>query len=213
MVLSLIHPSRGRAKKAFECCSTWLLKTSCDHEIEHILSLDKDDPELELYKAYFSNIIINDNTCVVEATNHAAKIATGDILIYLSDDFECPQNWDELIYEALLNNINQPCLLKVDDCLQKFYVDVVTIPIITKKLYERLGYFWNPIYKSMFCDQDLFHVCKNSGWLLEKPDLKFEHKHYSIGKAPKDETYTRSDANWNQGQTVFNDRKKRNFPI
>jgi hypothetical protein len=213
MLISLIHPSRGRAKKAFECYSTWMLKTSCEHEIEHILSLDSDDPELPKYRDNFGNIIVNNNTCVVEATNHAAKIAKGYILIYLSDDFLCPENWDKLIYEAIKDRINQPCLLKVDDCLQKFYADVVTIPIVTKILYDKLRYFWNPIYKSMFVDQDLYYVCKNNNWLLERPDLKFEHQHYSIGKAVKDSTYTRSDANWNQGQTIFNERKRRNFPI
>ena len=213
MIISLIHPSRGRAKKAFECYSNWMLKTSYEHEIEHILSLDSDDPELNKYYLCFNNIIVNDNTCVVEATNHAAKIAKGDILIYLSDDFFCPENWDTIIVDAIGDKINEPCLLKVDDCLQKFHVDVVTIPIITKALYERLGYFWNPLYRSMFVDQDLFHTCKNNNWLVERPDLHFEHKHYSVGKAPKDTTYTRSDANWNQGKMVFSERKRINFPI
>jgi hypothetical protein len=47
MIISLIHPSRGRAKKAFKTYSDWMLKSSCSHTIEHILSVDFDDIELK----------------------------------------------------------------------------------------------------------------------------------------------------------------------
>lgn len=213
MQISLVHPSRNRATKAFQTYQDWLNLASGEHEIQHILSLDSDDSQLEVYKKLFETYVIYPNQNVVQATNHAAKISQGDIFLYMSDDFAAPPNWDNLIVEAIGERISEPCLLKVDDLLQKFHVDVVTIPIITKALYERLGYFWNPIYASMFVDQDLFWVCKNNGWLLERPDLKFEHQHYSVGKSPKDETYTRSDRNWNQGKETYAKRKSLNFPI
>lgn len=212
-VISLIHPSRGRAKKAFNTYSEWILKASQNFIIEHILSADSDDNEIEIYKAIFNNVIISDNCCVVEATNIAAKKSKGDILVYLSDDFYCPEKWDESIVEAFGNRISEPCLLKVDDCLQSFAVKVLTIPIMTRHLYNKLGYFWHPEYKSMFVDEDLWWTCDNNNWIIKVPYLRFEHHHPANGKAKTDETYTRSSANWNQGKEIFAKRKSLNFPI
>lgn len=211
MKISLIHPSRGRPKKAAETLKFWLSQASGEIEIEHILSLDFSDPTNDEYERY-DKITIDHNSCVVEATNQAAKISTGDILIYTSDDFKCPKNWDLSVVEKF-KNVSGPMLLKVDDCLQRFDVDVLTIPIMNRALYERLGYFWNPLYMSMYTDQDLYWVCRNNNWLLLSPELKFEHCHYSNGKAIKDETYKRSDANWNQGKAVYLKRKAEGFPI
>lgn len=216
MTISLIHPSRGRAQKAFDTVNYWY-DNSCGHfNIQHILSLDSDDSELkkyfELFQNTWSQIIVNENTCVVEATNIAAKLVTRDILIYLSDDFKCPKNWDELIIR-IFNNISGPILIKVDDCLQKFNVDVLTIPIMNRELYNKLGYFFHPGYKSMFVDQDLYHVCKNNKWIYPAANLHFPHEHPANGKAQNDEIYKRSAANWNQGKELYHKRMSLNFPL
>lgn len=214
MKISLIHPSRGRAKKAYQTYQHWLSLAIGVHTIEHIVSVDFDDKEFNKYVEIFKDtsiLVTNYSSDVVSATNNAAKLATGDILIYLSDDFSCPKYWDKFIVNAM--PADTPALIKVDDCLQKFHVDVLTIPIMNRALYDKLGYFWNPLYKSMFVDQDLYWVCHNNGWLIFMPELKFEHKHYSIGKSLKDETYTRSDKNWDHGKEIYQKRKSQNFPL
>jgi hypothetical protein len=108
---------------------------------------------------------------------------------------------------------DRPLLLKVDDCLQKFEVPVLTIPMMNRKLYEKLGYFWHPEYKSMFVDCDLFETVKKMGALKNAKHLKFEHQHVSVGKAPDDETYRNSAKNWEQGKALFAKRKAMGFPV
>jgi hypothetical protein len=212
-MITLLHPSRGRANKAWETLKYWKDKSSGAVEIEHILSIDNDDVQKDRYLFSFKNskVIAGDNQDVVQATNRAAKYSNGSILIYLSDDFKCPENWDLAVCKQLL--IEDPALLKVDDCLQKFDVPVLTIPIMNRALYQKLGYFWHPGYKSMFVDEDLYWVCRNNKWMIESPDLKFPHEHCSNGKSENDETYKRSSANWNQGKAVFAQRKAAGFPI
>jgi len=184
-MISLIHPSRGRFSKAYHTTKDWISKSNS--EVEHILSLDNNDPQVALYQDIFNNdlslnttIIINNNTCVVEAANHAAKKAKGDILIYTSDDFEAPNDWDKLVAEKFKDNLHSPMLLKVHDGLQKFEAEVLTIPIVNRALYKRLGYFFHPSYKSMWVDADLFHVCQNNHWIAGAPELLFQHnqKHH-----------------------------------
>ncbi len=213
-MISLIHPSRGRPERAFKTYSEWMVKSSCEHEIEHIVSVDVDDPTLSQYQSIFSGkFVCNGSDNVVAATNNAAQYATGDILLYLSDDFQSPQNWDKLIVDAFGERITEPCCLKVDDCLQPFHVAVLTIPIITRALYEKLGYFWHPEYKSMFVDEHLYWTCKENGWLLEAKQLKFEHRHPANGKADNDETYRRSANNWDQGKALFAKHKSQGFKL
>lgn len=214
--ISLIHPSRGRAKKALQTVNNWVRKAGYDN-IEHCLSTDTDGSEHSDYKFVISNArwmnhVESDNKSVVEAANVAAQKSHGIILIYLSDDFDCPENWGPLVLKEF-EGVEGPCLLKVDDCLQPFHAPVLTIPIMNRALYERLGYFWHPDYKSMFVDEDLYQVCKKNGWLKLAPHLKFPHNHVSVGKAQDDETYRRSAANWDQGKAVFARRKAQGFPI
>jgi glycosyltransferase involved in cell wall biosynthesis len=213
MKISLIHPSRGRAKKAHETFLEWMKKAPMGSGVEYVLSVDSSDPELEKYKGWGCDCIyVFDNNSVVEATNIAAKKATGDILLYLSDDFKCPNNWAQLIIEQF-QGVTTPMLLKVDDCLQNFGVRVLTIPIMNRQLYEKLGYFWHPGYKSMFVDEDLYNTAEKLRALKFAPQLKFPHEHVCDGKAPDDETYRRSSANWNQGQEFFKQRKAAGFPL
>ena len=214
-MITLLHPSRGRPQKALETYNHWISKSSKEIPIEHVLSLDSSDKCVKEYQQNFpkSKIIISDNTCVVEATNAGAVYSEGDILIYLSDDFKCPAHWDKLIEAETSPHNHRPWLLKVNDCLQQYQTPVLTIPIVNRKLYERLGYFWHPSYKSMFVDEDLYWVCHNNGWTIHAQHLKFPHEHWCNGKAEKDETYTKSESNWNQGQETFNRRKAAGFPL
>lgn len=215
MAVSLIHPSRSRPKKAHETARNWF-DNAGPIKWEYILSCDSSDPELNNYDplkgAQNMSRIVNDNKSVVEATNHAAKKTNGDILLYLSDDFKCPENWGQLIIKEF-EGVTEPMLLKVDDCLQRFDAPVLTIPIMNRALYDKLGYFWYPEYKSMFVDEDLYWTAKKLGALKLAPHLKFPHEHVSVGKAHDDETYRRSAANWEQGKALFAKRKAAGFPL
>lgn len=214
-MISLIHPSRGRPEKALETYNNWMKKSSCyksqsGEGYEHILCLDFDDPQ---WRKYPYARCIGNHTSVVHATNAGAALAKGDILVYMSDDFDCPDDWDYLLINEFRAFGNNPALVKVDDCLQQFHVPVLTIPIVNRAFYERVGYFWYPEYKSMFCDEDLYWTARKLESLRMAPHLKFPHNHVSVGKAPDDETYRRSAANWDQGKAVFARRKAAGFPV
>jgi hypothetical protein len=211
-LISLIHPSRGRPQKSLETSREWIYKAGC--EVELLLSVDNDDPSIKEYlRKTFANLVVpGDNKSVVGATNRAAKFARANVLVYLSDDFKCPENWGQLILNEFENE-DRPLLIKVDDCLQKFNVPVLTIPIMNRALYERLGYFWHPSYKSMFVDEDLYWTAHKLGALKNCEHLKFPHEHCSLGRCENDETYQRSAANWDSGKAFYHERKQAGFPL
>lgn len=104
-MISLVFPSRGRPDKAHQTLTNWLSKSLVRNSIDYILSIDKDDGLKEQYfdQFGFDRIIENNNKSVVEASNIAARCTSGNILIYLSDDFECPNEWDKLISDLNLS--------------------------------------------------------------------------------------------------------------
>ena len=79
---------------------------------------------------------------------------------------------------------------------------------MSRAAYDELGYFFNPLYKSMWVDVDLFYECRSRGWIIEAPELIFEHLHPAAGKAKTDATYQRSLKNWEQGIKAFHKRKR-----
>lgn len=210
MKISLLHPSRSRPEKSFNNSRMWLHLAGAPCEL--VVSLDHDDPKLKDYQRLYSGAIVNENISVVDATNKAALASRGDILVYLSDDFECFPNWGQAVI-AEFQKHKGPTLIKVDDCLQPFHVAVLTIPIMNRELYDKLGYFFHPGYRSMFVDEHLYHRTKKLGALQMAPHLKFEHRHVSVGKAQDDETYRRSAANWNQGKELFAQHKAMGFAV
>lgn len=179
---------------------------------ELIVSLDNDDPTLKEYQKLYSGAIIGENNGLVQATNRAAAQAKGDILVYLSDDFACFPNWGKSLVDEF-EKYKGPTLLKVDDCLQKFEIAVLTIPIMNRACYEKLGYFFHTGYKSMFVDEHLYWRTKKLGFLRLAPHLKFEHRHVSVGKAKDDDTYRRSAANWNQGKEKLAEHRRMGFTV
>lgn len=213
-MITLIHPSRGRPLKSFNTVKEWLQKAR--DKVEVIVSIDTDDPYKQEYKDLYLDtetpLFVNPNESLVEATNIICPHATGDILLYLSDDFECPWDWDVMI-EAEFAGIDGPCLLKVHDMLQEFDNTVLTIPIMNQALYKRLGYFWFPEFKSQWVDVHLYLVCEKLGVMKLAPNLKFPHNHFSTGLCANDETYKRSVANWKQGEDVLNRQKELGLPV
>jgi hypothetical protein len=211
MTISLIHPSRLRPVKSYDNAMEWMQKAEAPCEL--IPSIDESDPQKDAYvNLYNGKVLISPNTSVVEATNAAAAKSTGDILVYLSDDFKCFQGWGRAVI-AEFQKYTGPTLIKVDDCLQPFHVAVLTIPIMNRELYNKLGYFFHPAYKSMFVDEHLYWRTKRLHALKMAPNLKFEHCHVSVGKAKNDETYRRSAANWDQGKEVFARHKQMEFTV
>lgn len=209
-MISLIHPSRGRPIQSFNNSKEWCERAGV--KVELLVSVDSDDPMANEYKRrYDCSAHINDNKSLVEATNRIAQYAVGDILLYLSDDFKCFDNWGVEVEKEFFKYTG-PTLLKFDDCLQRFNVAVLTIPAMNMECYKRLGYFFHPDFRSMHCDEHLYWKARQIGALKFAEHIKFEHLHACVGKAANDDTYKRSALNWDHGVQTLKKHRKLGFP-
>jgi hypothetical protein len=213
--ISVIHPSRSRSEIAIKVLLNWYHKA--EFEFEYILAIDSDDPQLRQYTNHLgrfdreyeiqSKCIIGEHTSAIHAINEAAKHATGDILIVISDDFDCPIGWDVLLLKGLEGK--EDFCVKTKDGIQP---TLMTLPILDRKYYERFGYVYHPDYKHMYSDQEMTAVAHMLGKNLDV-DILFPHLHYSTGKFVKDEISLRNDSSYPQGKKVFDSRLRNNFGI
>ena len=210
---SLLHPSRGRLERAAQAIGEWTARRSGDHSVEHILSVDTDD-DVAGYRrvadAAGVRLVVNANRSVVDAANAAARTATGDVLIVVSDDFGCPDGWDRALAEVLGDRRDVAVL--VHDGIDG---RIMTLPIVGRALYETLGYVYHPAYVSMFCDDDLTHTAAAMGRLVDARHLVFPHRHFSVGSSAPDATYARQNSNaaWWHGWRVLEKRRANGFGL
>jgi hypothetical protein len=213
-LISLIHPSRSRPHKSVVTTTKWLKNAGID-DIELIVSIDDSDPYRANYLDFYSHydvfktkVVSSPNKSAVDAINNGAKEAKGNILIVVSDDSDCPENWAKIILEAVADK--KDWVLKVWDGVQKW---IVTMPIMDRVYYERFGYIYYPEYRHMFVDTDFTHVADGLGKILWRNDITFNHLHYSVTKvsSDKDEVSRKADSTWNQGKNLYISRFMSNF--
>jgi hypothetical protein len=188
---------------------------SGDHQYEWIVSLSIKDVSHELYHQAFTDsdavLITTRSTNMVEATNEAAKVSAGQILILVSDDMWSPELWDERILHKF-EMIDGPGILQVHDGITS---KKMTIPIMNREAYAKLGYMYHPDYVSLFADDDLRATALTHGMYYNATDILIEHRHFSIGKAKYDKTYQSENSRtaWRKGEKIFFERAKLKFPI
>jgi hypothetical protein len=201
-MISIIHPSRGRAWKSKQRMLQWI--NNSESEFEIVVSLDLDDPELPLYLHYYEGwghlgytVMSSKNRSCVDAINNAAKEAKGDILLVVSDDTDCFPHWDT----ALLKEVEgkSDYLLKTKDGIQDY---IVTMTVMDRKYYERDGFIYHPDFRHQFADTYLTCLADIRGCLIYS-DLVFPHKHYSTSGEQPDALHKRNDATWKEGQDTF----------
>lgn len=211
MKITLIHPSRSRASIAEETAKLWLGNADKPENIEYIICLDTSDPKGSDYGNYFRDKkfikCIKDNKSAIQAINEGANMSTGDLLIVVSDDFECEKSWDTRLIEALEGK--EDFLVKTPDGIQK---TLITLPMMDRKYYERFGYIYHSGYVHMYSDEEMTIVGHMLGKVITL-DIPFIHNHYSTGRFEKDSINKKNDASYGQGKRFIEERKKKNFGI
>jgi len=149
----------------------------------------------------------------VKGWNLAASKATGKVFVQVTDDMMPPQHWDEELLKLKPEGwIDGEFAVHVED---GYVHDLMVLAIITRKRYERFGYFFYPDYESMFCDTELTTVAYRDKVVINAKHLLFEHMHPDAQKRKRDKVdlVHASKERWVRGETLFNHRRERNFPI
>lgn len=212
--ITIIHPTRNRPEKALSTVRKWLSNADKTENIEYLLSIDNDDKsDYSIFETIGDEFDVDayiwqtPNKSAIQAINICAEVCTGNILIVVSDDFDCIPHWDTLLLKELAGK--EDFLLKTDDGLQK---TLVTLPIMDRKYYERFGYIYHPDYLHMHADEEMTIIALMLGRYI-KSDLLFPHLHYTTGAMQMDDINVKNNATWAHGQATLDRRSLNNFGV
>jgi len=206
MRISCIHPSRSRPEQAIATARKWIAKAGVP--VEYIMSVDYDDPRNSDYFELDIKVVAHSNRSCVDAINNAVQYTGGDLLVVVSDDFDCPENWGADLLKHLEGK--KDFAVKVNDGHQPV---IITLPIMDRTYYNRFGYIYCPDYFHMFCDTHMTAVAHLLGRVVEVPML-FPHNHHVWDRSIKaDELNKRNDATFQSGKRIYMNRIKDNFGL
>jgi hypothetical protein len=146
--ISVLIPSRGRAAQAARC-----LKSLGVHEnVEILIATDDDDASdyVSTVKGYGKHYTAPRSKTLGVCINDLAAKATGNLLFFLGDDYviEVP-DWPERIMRAATKMPNHIGVL-YPRC--RFHPGFANLPIISRPMYECLGYYMAPFFPFWFID-------------------------------------------------------------
>jgi len=192
--ISLLHATRGRAQLAWECRERWLNMASNPAAIEHIMAVDADDEASIGLARQFNHVIVEAGSCV-RAWNAAAKVASGEVLVQLSDDWIPCYGWDAAIL-AELGDTSREAVLAVSDGNRTD--SLLCMAILTRARLEKqeAGELFSPEYQSVYSDNEFSHRAWRDGVVIDARErVKFRHVHPFFNKeVPMDATYSASNA-------------------
>jgi len=201
----------------------WTSRAKNPANVEWVISVDSgDDASLHAAKNALAtagaccgaHLVVNDGpkTCVA-GWNAAAAKTTGKVIIAVADDFNPPQNWDELLLGLEPAGWeNGEYVVHVED---GYVHDILVLAILTRARYNKFGYIFYPKYQSLFCDTEFGEKAMLDSVVIQAPQLLFEHMHPDCGKRQRDQTDTAhaSQERWNSGEMLFHFRRMRKFPL
>ena len=178
-----------------------------------------------LIKEYFSDknydyriIEVNTDRIGVCYPSYALSSTTegniGDIVVFASDDFLPPMNWDTYLLSKLKEREGG---LIVRDGYQlpdssNMQYPAITIPIMTYDCLLKINRaIYHPAYNHMFSDCELYLTLKDMDLIYDDRlnDLTtFEHLHYAAGKRTADQADQAYNNKWKEDELTWNIRKK-----
>lgn len=191
---SLVHPT-ARPSEWKKTRDLWIEAARNPDGIEHVVCMDWGSGAITPKDTEPSRLVWNyGKHCSVDATNVAAQCAVGKVLVVISDDtYPCPY-WD-----ANLRNVpglfsDKPCVVRVRTGGTGDDRGLLTIQILNRIRYEKVGYLFHPAFASMFSDDEFSIRAAQDGVLVDAPDILMPHEHWTTGERPKDSVYERQNA-------------------
>lgn len=189
-MISILLPSRNRPENVKRLWESVVSTADNLEDIEMIVALDKDDPQLEAYNLAIGNgkTLIVDRTVLSVYWNKCQEVAKGPIFMHCGDDIIFrTKGWDTTVKAAFDEYDDKIVFIHGDDGGgngQNFG----THGFIHQNWVDAVGYFVPPYFSSDYNDTWLNDV---SNMLSRRKyvDILTEHMHPAFGKGPMDITH------------------------
>ena len=223
MNILLKCPSRSRPQKVIATLSAYVklatqrgkigIAVSCDDDDTSMTrNLVKEELQRTLNTVAWSRIFYGQNKTKIQACNaNMSEIEyPWDIVVLVSDDM-IPQvsGWDDVIRSHMMSRFpDTNGILWFSDGHQAEKLN--TLSIYGRKMYQELGYIYQPEYKSLFCDTELTDRCRGDlkDRCLYVPYCIIRHEHPGTGYAQNnDALYQHNGRFWLDDMFTYIRRK------
>lgn len=214
-------PSRTRPGRFFETLDNLHSMVADKVNFHIVCTLDLDDhtmnnEEIKATIAKYPNTsaMWGHSKTKIDAFNRDMEEITGwDICVAVSDDMRFTvYGFDNLIREGFQNNApDLDALLHYMDNDAKHIIPVLYIA--GRKYFNRDLFIYNPIYWSLFCDNESMHVAQLRGKYFFMGLQILNHLNPAYGHLPRDEQFNKQQDMWGRDERIFNIRKANNFGL
>jgi len=214
--ISLLHATYMSGVSPSAHRDEWLREARFSERIEYICAMnDTDSWAIERTRDVIRvvNQAPDEFSTAVQNWNSAAALATGDLLVVISDDLFPPRDWDVSLEElaAPHSPLDKDFAIKIQDSP---FPDDTTLrhPVVSRRFYERFGLF-DDDFRGVYCDNDITLRAFLVSVILDGRDIKFHHAHPHFDRGV-DETVSHRKINTPQeyelGSTLF---RRKWFPL
>lgn len=207
-------PTRARHSKAKDVINNYLSFATNSKDIQVIVSVDEDD-EHEKYVFTDSRITVKvgQSNGKIDAINRdMPDTSTFDILLLASDDMiPIVKGYDNIIRTKMYENFpDGDGVLWFNDGFQKNRLN--TLVICGSKYYQRFGYIYYPLYKSLWCDNEFTDVANMLGKQVYFDMVIIKHEHpINNVNILTDDVYRRNDMYFSIDKHIYIMRRAGKF--
>jgi len=219
-------PTMGREKKFKEALKAYL-KFMDDKEnfFIHVVCEESDPVMMDtkmmdwIYKQHENIFISYDtNSTKIAAVNYGLHdpvfmdfCGEWDILLLASDDMIPEvQGYDNIIRGVYADG-DLDRVAHFDDGHQGENLN--TLSILGKTYFDRFGYIYNPVYISLYADNEFMEVSHKLGKAVYIPQCIIRHKHVDLDASLNDSVYEHNAQFLKQDFQAYNQRRLSNFDL
>lgn len=194
----IVFPTRGRPWQALEALASVFRTASKPERIGVVTMMDDDDPERIIMNSRRVCSYVGPRKRFCQTVNDAvmAHMDGFEWVTWLADDIRYEtKGWDDLV------TAREELLVYGDDGIR--HEIMPTHPFVRTAIHQALGYFLPRELVHQFPDVFLGDLASELGSIKYLPELKTTHYHYTVGKAPRDQTYADSEATFDQDKLVY----------
>lgn len=218
MKLLIKYPTRQRPEPFKHALKTYKEFLSGNHEVKFVITADHDDmtmnnQEMQDYMtAQNVEFHYGNSKSKIEAVNANMEGQEFDVLLLASDDMlPKVKGYDNIIMAKMIEHFPN-----LDGCLHfndgRKGRKLNTLSIMGKKLYDRFGYIYHPIYKSLYADNEFQDQTEAWGKAVYIDQVIIAHEWTGIFGGQQDDLFKRNDLPWKEDKTNYFKRKSAGFP-
>jgi len=191
------------------------IKDFCSQPYTILGKVDEDDPQLFKYLEIEGvSFAVGKSENKIHAINRNIPNEGWDIILDVSDDFIFNKfGFDDIIRENCgpddFVHFPEPFAKQQHSIGRNEDISVMYCAGID--YYKRTGFIYNPVYLSLFCDNEGTAIAKKLGRYKLMTKFIFFHAHHLAGYGTKDEQNKKTDSFYLQDKKTYTERKAKGF--